>query len=142
MILAGLRWAPVATAGDRLAKHTLLIPLAGLCLVVVGSALRRMLLYQEAYGFTVPRLLVEVCELWLGLSFVLVAVAVLRLRRNGPVRPMVGTAVAALLVLSVLDPERFIAEQNPGRAGNRPPGRPDRRRRRPGPTVDPYCAGY
>lgn len=112
VILAGLRWAPVATATDRLVKRTLLVTLAGLCLVVVASALRRMWLYQEEYGFTVLRLLVGVCELWLGLAFLLVAVAVLRLRRSGPVKPMVGTAVAALLALAVLDPERFIAQQN------------------------------
>ncbi len=115
VILAGSRWAPVATAGDRLAKRVLLAGLAGLCLVVVASALRRMWLYQEAYGATVLRLLVGVCELWLGLCFVLVLVAVLRLRPWGPVRPMLGTAVAALLALAVLDPERFVAEQNVAR---------------------------
>jgi hypothetical protein len=112
VILAGLRWAPPYTARDRTAKRVLLTALAVLCLVIVASALRRMWLYQEAYGFTVLRLLVGVCELWLGLAFVLVAIAVLRLDRSGPARPMAGTAVAALLALALLDPERFIAEQN------------------------------
>lgn len=115
VILAGSRWAPAATAGDRLAKRVLLGGLAGLCLVVVASAVRRMWLYQEAYGATVLRLLVAVCELWLGLCFVLVLVAVLRLRPHGTARPMLGTAVAALLALAVLDPERFVAEQNVAR---------------------------
>ena len=80
--------------------------------MIVASALARMWLYQQAYGFTVLRLLVGACELWLGLAFVLVALAVLRLDHGGPIKPMVGTAVAALLVLAVLDPERFIADRN------------------------------
>ena len=38
-----------------------------LTLVVVASALYRMHVYQEAYGFTQLRLLVDVFEGWLGL---------------------------------------------------------------------------
>jgi hypothetical protein len=115
MILAGIRWAPAVTAADRRTKRLLLGAMPLLCLVIVASALRRMWLYQQAYGFTVLRVLVEACELWLGLAFLLSLVAVLWLRPHGVVRPMVATAVGALLVLAVLDPERFIAEQNVAR---------------------------
>jgi hypothetical protein len=112
MIIVGIRWAPAASRADRLTKRLLLGAMPVLCLVIVASALRRMWLYQQAYGFTVLRLLVEACELWLGLAFLLAMAAVLRLRPHGVVRPMVATAVGALLVLAVLDPERFIAQQN------------------------------
>jgi uncharacterized protein DUF4153 len=115
VILAGIRWAPAASAADRSTKRLLLGALAVLCLVVVASALRRMWLYQQAYGFTVLRLLVGACELWLGLAFLLALVAVLRLRATGTVRPMLATAVGALLVLAVLDPERLVAAQNVAR---------------------------
>jgi hypothetical protein len=115
VILAGIRWAPAASAADRSVKRLLLGAMAVLCLVIVASALRRMWLYQEAYGFTVLRLLVGACELWLGLAFLLALVAVLRLRPTGTVRPMVATAVGALLLLAVLDPERLVAEQNVAR---------------------------
>ncbi|MCO1656587.1 DUF4173 domain-containing protein [Pseudonocardia sp. S2-4] len=112
VILAGIRWAPAASAVDRSTKRLLLGAMAVLCLVIVASALRRMWLYQQAYGFTVLRLLVGACELWLGLAFLLALLAVLRLRPTGTVRPMVATAVGALLLLAVLDPERLVAQQN------------------------------
>ena len=115
VILAGIRWAPATSSRDRSTKRLLLGAMAVLCLVIVVSALRRMWLYQQAYGFTVLRLLVGACELWLGLAFLLALVAVLRLRTTGTVRPMVATAVGALLVLAVLDPERFVAAQNVAR---------------------------
>ena len=45
-------------------------------IVVVVSALHRMALYEEAYGFTRLRLLVSVFEGWLG-SVVLLVMALL-----------------------------------------------------------------
>jgi hypothetical protein len=109
------RWAPVHTPTDRAVKRGLLAALAVLTLVVVASALHRMWLYQQAYGFTVLRLLVLTCELWLAAGFVLALVAVLRLRPAGLSRPMVAVGMLALLGLAVLDPERFVAEHNVGR---------------------------
>lgn len=90
--------------------------LSGLSLVLVVSALSRMWTYQQAYGFTVLRLLVEMCEIWLGTVFVMVLVSLVRLRPVWLPRAAVGAAVAALLALVVLDPERFIADRNIDRA--------------------------
>ena len=42
------------------------VALCALTLVVVASALYRMHVYQDAYGFTRLRLLVDVFEGWLG----------------------------------------------------------------------------
>lgn len=109
------RWAPVRTPADRAAKRGLLAALAVLMLVLVGSALHRMWLYQQAYGFTVLRLLVLTCELWLGAGFLIALVAVLRLRPAGLSRSMVAAGMLALLGLALLDPERFIAEHNVAR---------------------------
>ena len=109
------RVAPAATAAQRAWKRGLLGSLANLTLVIVVSALNRMWLYQEAYGFTVLRLVVLTCELWLGVGFLLALVSVLRLRPAGLTRPMVAAGMLALLALAVLDPERFIAEHNVSR---------------------------
>jgi hypothetical protein len=109
------RWAPATTAVERAVKRGLLSALAVLTLVVVASAISRMWLYQQAYGFTVLRLLVLTCELWLGVGFLLALVAVLRLRPAGLSRPMVAVGMLALLGLAVLDPERFVAEHNVAR---------------------------
>jgi hypothetical protein len=116
IVAAALRWAPDATKADRLRQRVLLGTLSALTLVLVGSALSRMWTYQQAYGFTVLRLLVEVCELWFGAVFVLVLVALVRLRPGWLPRAAIGTAAGALLVLAVLDPERLIADANLDRA--------------------------
>jgi uncharacterized protein DUF4153 len=115
VVLLASRYAPVPTRSDRTWKRSLLAALAVLTLVIVASALRRMWLYQEAYGFTTLRLLVLTCELWLGACFLLVLVAVLRLRARPLVREMAAAGVVALLALAVLDPERFVAENNVAR---------------------------
>lgn len=112
LVGAALRWAPNSTRADRIWQRALLGALSGLSLVLVVSALSRMWTYQQAYGFTVLRLLVEVCEMWLGAVFVLVLISLVRLRPAWLPRAAVGAAAAALLALVVLDPERFIADLN------------------------------
>ncbi|WP_280430322.1 DUF4153 domain-containing protein [Nocardia brasiliensis] len=112
VLLVVLRWADQATAGDRMWLRALLSAVAVLSLIIVASALGRMWTYQQAYGFTVLRLLVEVCELWLGLVYLLVLAAVLSLRRMWLVRTVLGTAMATVLALAVVNPERLIADQN------------------------------
>ncbi|HEX5594829.1 MAG TPA: DUF4173 domain-containing protein [Micromonosporaceae bacterium] len=109
---AAARWAPRATRGDRVLIRILLGALALLTLVIVASALYRMHVYQEAYGFTRLRVFVSAFELWLGLVFLLVLCAGLRLRAAWLPRLVVGSAVACLLALAALNPDRFIAERN------------------------------
>ena len=116
IVAAALRWAPNVAKADRLRQRVLLGALSGLSLVLVGSALSRMWTYQQAYGFTVLRLLVEVCEFWFGAVFVLVGASLVKLRSTWLPRAAIGTAAAALLVLAVLDPERLIADANLDRA--------------------------
>ncbi|AHH96496.1 hypothetical protein KALB_3129 [Kutzneria albida DSM 43870] len=110
------RLAPRETERDRLWLRILPGALAVLTLVVVASALTRMWAYQEAYGFTVMRLLVQTCELWLGAVYLLVLAAGVRLRGQWLAQAVVGTAVAALLGLAAINPERLIAEQNIARS--------------------------
>ncbi|SFW74228.1 DUF4153 domain-containing protein [Amycolatopsis australiensis] len=121
IVAAALRWAPNAAKADRLRQRVLLGALSALSLVLVGSALSRMWTYQEAYGFTVLRLLVEVCELWFGAVFVLVLGSLVKLRPAWLPRAAIGTAAAALLTLAVLDPERLIADANLDRAAGGKP---------------------
>lgn len=112
VVLLASRYAPAPTPADRAWKRTLLAALAGLTLVIVASALRRMWLYQEAYGFTTLRLVVLTCELWLGVCFLLVLVAVLRLRARPVVREMAAAGVVALLALAAINPDGFVAAYN------------------------------
>ncbi len=95
---------------DRLAIRVLGGALCVLALVVVASALRRMALYADAYGFTRLRLAAFTGELWLGLLFVLLLVAGVRLggARWLP-RAATATAAAVLLALVAINPDAYIA---------------------------------
>ncbi|MEV5647228.1 DUF4153 domain-containing protein [Nocardia sp. NPDC052254] len=112
IILPVLHRAASDSATDRGWLRGLLCTISGLTLVIIASALGRMWTYQQAYGFTVLRLLVGTCELWLGIVYLLVIVAVLRLRTAWLPRTAVATAVAALLSLAALNPEALVASEN------------------------------
>jgi hypothetical protein len=112
VVTAAARWAPRETARDRLWLRGLLGALCVLMLVVVASALTRMWAYQQAYGFTVERLLVEACELWLGVVYLLVIAAGVRLGSGWLPRAVVGSGLVGLLVFAWLNPERMIAAHN------------------------------
>ena len=83
--------------------------LCGLTLVIVASALKRLGLYADAYGFTWPRLLGFAGEVWLGLIFVLVLVAGVRLRAAWLPRATVAAAVGVLFALVAVNPEALMA---------------------------------
>ncbi len=106
------RVAPRVERVDRLALRVLLGTLAVCTLAVVASAIRRLSLYEDAYGFTRLRVLVGAVELWLGVVFLLVIVAGVRLRGGWLPRAVVGTGLVGLLVVAAVNPDRFIADRN------------------------------
>ncbi len=112
VILPVLHRATRDSATDRRWLRGLLCTISGLTLVIIASAFGRMWTYQQAYGFTVLRLLVGTCELWLGVVYLLVVVAVLRLETAWLPRTTLATAVAALLMLAVANPEALVASEN------------------------------
>ena len=106
------RVAPRVERIDRLLLRVLLGTLAGCALAIVASAMRRLSLYEEAYGFTRLRVLVGAVELWLGVVFLLVILAGVRLRAGWLPRAVLGTGLVALLVVAAVNPDGFIAERN------------------------------
>ena len=109
---AAARWAPRDTRADRVLIRALLGGLAALTLVVVASALYRMHVYEQAYGFTRLRLSVQAVEVWLGGVFLMVLAAGVRLRARWLPQAVAASAVAVLLGLAALNPDRFIADRN------------------------------
>jgi hypothetical protein len=107
--------APRATAKDRLVLRVALGLLCGLTLTVVASALDRLHVYEQAYGFTRLRLLVSFFEGWLGLVILLVVLAGVRLRAAWLPRTVVLTAAGTLLALAWLNPDAYIAQHNVAR---------------------------
>ncbi|HSF26105.1 MAG TPA: DUF4173 domain-containing protein, partial [Actinomycetes bacterium] len=112
VIWAAARKAPRATPSDRAWLRLSLGTLCLLTLVVVASALHRMHVYQEAYGFTQLRLLVDVFEGWLGLLVLAVLAGGIALRAAWLPRFALLSGVVALLVLTAINPEAWIAQQN------------------------------
>ncbi|MCK0111153.1 DUF4173 domain-containing protein [Ornithinimicrobium sp. F0845] len=111
-IAVAVRKAPREAPGQRRVLRLLLGTLCLLTLVVVGSALYRMSLYQEAYGYTVLRVLVDAFELWLGLLVVLVMVAGIRLSGTWLPRAALASGAVFLLVLGIANPEGWVAQRN------------------------------
>ncbi|MFE4461390.1 DUF4153 domain-containing protein [Nocardia tengchongensis] len=107
-----LRYAGQETTGERRLLRIAVAVVIALVLVIVASALQRMWTYQQAYGFTVLRLLVEVFEGWIALVYLLLFASLVRLRRTWVPRAAVGAALATLLVLAVSNPEGFVADRN------------------------------
>ncbi|WP_159081612.1 DUF4153 domain-containing protein [Nocardioides sediminis] len=109
-------WAAARRAGgtprDRWWLRLSLGLLGVLTLVVVASALYRMHVYQEAYGFTTLRLVVDVFEGWLGLVVVTVMVAGLLGRARWVPRIALVTGAVAALGLAALNPDAWVAGRN------------------------------
>jgi hypothetical protein len=115
LIAAAVRLAGRQSVEDRIWLRSLLGLLAVLTLVIVASALSRMFAYEQAYGYSRLRLLVSVCEGWLGLVFVLVLAAGVRLRAPWLPRTIAATAAVALLGIVAVNPDLLIARQNVAR---------------------------
>jgi len=112
VIAVAARKASRETAADRLWLRLALGALCAETLVVVASALYRMQVYQEAYGFTRLRLLVDVFEGWLGIVVVAVAVSGIRLSGAWLPRFALLSGVAGLLGLALVNPDAWIARHN------------------------------
>jgi hypothetical protein len=114
-VVAVLGRADRATPRDRALVRVLGGILCGLSLMVVVSALGRMLVYVDAYGFSGPRLLGFTAELWLGLVLLLVAAAGVRLRGPWLPRAVVGAAVLILLGVAAVNPDALMARTHQDR---------------------------
>jgi two-component system, OmpR family, sensor histidine kinase BaeS len=112
VIWAAARKVPPDDPADRLWMRGSLGALCLQTLVVVASALHRMDLYQDAYGFTRLRLLVDVFEGWLGLLILAVLGAGLGLRAAWLPRFALISGVVALLGLAAINPDAWIAHHN------------------------------
>ena len=113
VVVAGAaRWARrVGPADDRLAR-ALLGVLCVLTLIMLASALRRLGLYEEAYGATRLRMISHVQLLWLAAVFVALLVAGAAREGGRLPRAVVAVSAAAALAFGASDPDRRIAERN------------------------------
>ena len=121
LVVAFLTLAVVAVASRRRGERSgrrptpvelLLGLLCALTLVVLVSALRRLGLLEDTYGFTVTRLLGHAATLWVGAVLIIVAVAGATRRTALVPRAVVAVSAAGILAFSLLNPEGLVAGQN------------------------------
>jgi hypothetical protein len=113
VIGAAALFADTPRRSHRLLLQALLGTLCALTVVVLVSAVQRLLLYEDAFGLTRLRLLAVAIALWLGGLFALLLLAGLAppVRRRLAHIAVAGTALA-LLGFSLASPDRLIAERN------------------------------
>lgn len=100
-----------ASRRQRLVFNASATVLLGLTCVLLASAFKRLLMYEEAYGFSQMRIYPHVFMVWLGILLAWFVVT-LWLR---PDRFAIGVLVAALgfvATLDVMNPDAFVVRQN------------------------------
>lgn len=112
VIAATVAVAPPGSERDRRVMQVLLGALCVLTLVILVSALRRLGLYEEAFGFTRLRFFVHVTIFWLSGLFLAVMIAGATWRATWLPRATVGLAAALLLGVNLMNPDAFIAREN------------------------------
>lgn len=112
VVAIAVRKAPRLGRADRRLVQGLLAGLCLLALVVVASAIHRMSLYEQAFGFTRLRMLATTIELVLGGVFLLLMVAGIRMSGAWLPRACVALAVSGLLALAAINPDAYIADRN------------------------------
>ena len=117
LAVAAVAWRVADRERDLWRLRAVVGVLCALSLVVVGSALMRIGLYDDAYGWTRLRVLVAFFEGWLGLVVLLVVAAGLLGHAGWLPRTALATGAATLLLLAGLNPDARIAEHNLAREG-------------------------
>ncbi|MEY2513696.1 MAG: hypothetical protein QOJ89_1054 [bacterium] len=112
VVAAALRWARTAGERERRVLRALLAALCLLTLVVLASALHRLGLYEQAFGFTRTRLAANAFLLFDAALFTLVIVALASARRDWLPRAAVLLTALSALAFWVSDPDRRIAAHN------------------------------
>lgn len=87
-----------------------------LLFVIMASGLHRMRLYQQAYGMTELRLYTTAFMVWLGVVFGWFAWTVLRGQRERFAWGALTTALEAVVILHVVNPDAAIVRANAARA--------------------------
>lgn len=120
LILALGAWTRRDRARQRAGFGGLSALLVGLTGVILASAFTRLLLYEEAYGFSRLRTYTHVAILWMGVLFLAFLALLLADRLRGFAVACAAGALGFCLTLNLLNVDAFIVEQNfanPSRAG-------------------------
>lgn len=112
VVAGAVRFGDAGGGGRRTWMKILLGGLCALTLVILASAMKRMSLYEEVYGFTRLRLLVDTTILWLAGMFGLLLAAGWVWKASWLPRAALALTAIAVLGLNVVDPDAAIARRN------------------------------
>jgi len=116
-VVGGLVLATEALVSRRTRAYlAAAIGLVVLTAIVLASALLRLRLYQEAYGWTELRFYVAAAIVWLAIGCILAVVTLATARSRWLAHAMLGLSIIFGLAFNVIGPVRLIAEQNIQRA--------------------------
>ncbi|MFN2557669.1 MAG: DUF4153 domain-containing protein [Nitriliruptorales bacterium] len=115
VIAGSVRWARCENPHEVWILRILLGVLCLLTLVVVISALRRLDLYEQAFGFTRARMLAHGILLWFAALFLLLIGAGVRRQSTWLPRSLVWLTGIALLACALLHPDALVAKHNVAR---------------------------
>jgi len=110
VVALAVRLIPREERRDRVLLRLLLGCLCALTLVVLASAVRRLDLYEEAYGLTRLRVSAQATAYWLAVVFLLTLVAGTFRRARWLPRAAVASVALALITFSLSNPEERIAQ--------------------------------
>jgi hypothetical protein len=100
--------------GDRARWIALSELTVGLTLVILLVAFRRLGLYEEAYGWTMLRLMAKSGAVWIGIVLVLLALRLAGVRRNRAwfIPASIAAGLGVLVVLNLVNPEAAVVRHN------------------------------
>jgi hypothetical protein len=101
--------------GQRRGFNAASAALIALVLGLLGSAFQRMLLYEQAYGYTQLRLYTHSFMIWLVVVLVLFLLALLRAKPRLFVLGGFVSALVYLAVLNIANPDAMIVRENVAR---------------------------
>lgn len=88
------------------------VGLVGLVIVMLVSAFHRLVLYEQAYGFSRLRTYTHVFMIWLALLLVTVVLLEMLRRERGIGLAMVFASLGFVISLNILNVDAFIVKQN------------------------------
>lgn len=109
---ASAKWAERNSHRDQQFLKAVLGVLCALVLVVLASALHRLGLYEEAFGFTRARLIGHTMTIWLGAVFVLVMVSGALASGRWLPRASLALTGVTLVAFSLINPDGTVARHN------------------------------